>query len=57
MLAREWLIRLGAPTLAFAVFLGLWAAAAARIETSIGALPGPAQVYDAARSLLADHRA
>jgi nitrate/nitrite transport system permease protein len=53
--AREWLIRAGAPALAFAVFLGLWAAAAARIETSIGALPGPVQVFDAARGLLADH--
>ncbi len=55
--AREWLVRLGAPALAFAVFLALWAAAAARIETSIGALPGPVQVLDAARSLVADHRA
>jgi nitrate/nitrite transport system permease protein len=47
---------LGAPALAFALFLGLWSQAAARIETSIGALPGPVQVLGAARSLLAEHR-
>jgi nitrate/nitrite transport system permease protein len=54
---RRWLLNLGAPLLAFAAFLGLWSLAAARIETSIGALPGPAAVAGAASSLLAEHRA
>ncbi len=54
---RTWLIKLGAPLLAFALFLALWATAAARIQTSIGALPGPMQVVEAGRSLVADHRA
>jgi nitrate/nitrite transport system permease protein len=54
---RRWLLHLGAPVLAFVVFLALWSAAAARIETSIGAVPGPAQVVAAARSLWSEHRA
>jgi len=53
---RTLLRTFGAPALAFALFLGLWSQAAARIETSIGALPGPHHVFGAARSLLAEHR-
>ena len=54
---RGFLLHLGAPVLAFALFLGVWSLAAARIETSIGALPGPAAVVGAAGSLVAEHRA
>jgi nitrate/nitrite transport system permease protein len=54
---RALLRNLGAPALAFALFLALWSQAAARIETSIGALPGPVQVLGAARGLLDEHRA
>jgi nitrate/nitrite transport system permease protein len=54
---RRLLESVGAPLLAFAAFLLLWSAAAARIETSIGALPGPEQVARAAGSLFAEHRA
>jgi nitrate/nitrite transport system permease protein len=50
-------LSLGAPALAFLVFLLLWGQAAARIETPIGALPGPREVAAAAGSLLAEHRA
>jgi nitrate/nitrite transport system permease protein len=53
----SWLRRLGAPALAFALFVALWSVAAARIQTPIGALPGPASVISAARALLDDHRA
>src|SRR5262245_39578783 len=55
--ARQILLHAGAPVLAFALFLGLWSLAAARVDTSIGALPGPAQVAGAVGSLLAEHRA
>ena len=48
---------LGAPLIAFALFLLAWSALAARIETSIGAVPGPAQVAAAVRSLADEHRA
>jgi len=50
-------VSLGAPACAFLVFLLLWSQAAARIETPIGALPGPLSVLDAAGALLAEHGA
>jgi nitrate/nitrite transport system permease protein len=56
---REWVRRLllgaGVPVLALAVFLGLWAAVAPRIQTSLGAFPGPAQVFEQTGVLWADH--
>jgi nitrate/nitrite transport system permease protein len=50
-------LSLGAPALAFGVFVLLWSQAAARVETPIGALPGPASVLEAAGGLLAEHAA
>ena len=47
----------GLPALAFAIFLLAWSTAAARIETSIGAVPGPLAVWNAAGDLLSEHRA
>jgi nitrate/nitrite transport system permease protein len=55
--ARHWIRTLGPPLVAALLFVGLWSAAAARIETSIGRLPGPSQVASAASSLWAEHRA
>jgi nitrate/nitrite transport system permease protein len=54
---RERLLTLAAPAAAFVLFVGLWSLAASRVETSIGALPGPGQVLTAANSLVAEHRA
>ncbi len=54
---RQIALSLGAPAVAFALFLLAWGAVAARLETSIGAVPGPAQVVAAARGLAAEHRA
>jgi nitrate/nitrite transport system permease protein len=45
----------GIPIVAIAVFLGLWTVAADRIETKYGALPTPAQVWDQAGVLIAQH--
>jgi nitrate/nitrite transport system permease protein len=45
------------PLLAFLVFLGGWSIAASRIQTSIGSLPGPGEVFTAAGKLVAEHRA
>jgi nitrate/nitrite transport system permease protein len=42
------------PVLAIAVFLALWAWAAPRVQTSLGAVPGPAQVWEQAGVLHAD---
>jgi nitrate/nitrite transport system permease protein len=55
--ARELWHLLGVPLLAIAVFLAAWAELAPRIDTSLGAIPGPAAVWSEARSLLDDHRA
>lgn len=44
------------PLLAFGLFLALWSSAAARIETSLGQVPGPAQVWQQAQGLLEEHR-
>ena len=45
---------LGVPLAAIAGFLLLWAALAPTVQTSLGAIPGPAQVWNAATGLHAD---
>ena len=44
------------PLLAFALFLGVWSFSAARIDTSLGQLPGPADVWAQATNLMKEHR-
>jgi nitrate/nitrite transport system permease protein len=39
------------------VFLGLWSFSAARIETSLGQVPGPMEVWGQAANLVDEHRA
>ncbi len=51
-LARSLLI----PLAAIGLFLALWAGGASRVDTSLGQLPGPAQVWQAAGQLLAEHQ-
>lgn len=46
---------LGVPLLAIALFLSLWAVLAPKVETSLGTIPGPAQVWEQVESLHADH--
>lgn len=46
---------LGIPVLAVLCFLGLWATLAPRVQTSLGAIPGPGEVWDQAGALWADH--
>jgi nitrate/nitrite transport system permease protein len=55
--ARALLLALGVPLLAIALFLWLWSVSAARVQTSLGAVPGPAHVLVQARNLLDDHLA
>jgi len=45
------------PAVAIALFLVLWGASAARVQTSLGAVPGPLAVAAQARALLEDHLA
>lgn len=47
---------LGVPLLAIAVFLMLWGALAPRVQTSLGAIPGPVQVWEQVGNLTADHQ-
>ncbi|WP_116130832.1 ABC transporter permease [Tropicimonas sp. IMCC34043] len=52
--AREIWRLLGVPLVAIAAFLTLWAVLAPQVQTSLGAVPGPAQVWTEARGLHAD---
>ncbi len=58
---REQLIDLfkfiGLPLIAIAIFLLLWGGVAAQINTSLGTLPGPVQVFEQAQGLVAQHDA
>jgi nitrate/nitrite transport system permease protein len=45
---------LGVPLLAITIFLLAWGALAPKVQTSLGAVPGPAQVWEQAVSLNAD---
>ena len=45
---------LGVPLLAIFLFLGAWATLAPTVQTSLGAIPGPAQVWEQAINLNAD---
>ena len=46
---------MGVPIAAFILFLMVWDWSAARVETSLGAIPGPAAVWGQAQNLLDDH--
>jgi nitrate/nitrite transport system permease protein len=54
-LARSLFLAAGVPALALALFLAIWAALAPRIQTSLGAVPGPAQVIEQVQVLWKDH--
>ena len=46
---------LGLPMLGIAIFLFAWAQSAPLVQTSLGAIPGPAQVWAQAENLYEDH--
>ncbi|MEL7167247.1 MAG: ABC transporter permease [Pseudomonadota bacterium] len=48
---------LGVPILAISAFLMLWASLAPQVQTSLGAIPGPAQVWEQAVNLHEDAQA
>ncbi|MDH5786355.1 MAG: ABC transporter permease [Chromatiales bacterium] len=45
------------PLFAIIIFLGAWSTAAKNIQTSLGQLPGPVQVWDQAGTLWDEHKA
>ena len=52
---REMISSLAIPVTAFLLFLVLWGASAAQIETSLGTVPGPAKVWEQAVTLYDEH--
>ncbi|MBF6649360.1 ABC transporter permease [Methylobacter sp. BlB1] len=55
--ARElWLIA-GVPIIAFILFLGLWSFSASKVNTSLGAIPGPVAVWQEIGGLVEAHYA
>jgi len=53
--AKNMLLAAVAPLVAFLIFLFIWHAGAAQIHTSLGQVPGPAQVWSQAMGLLDEH--
>lgn len=53
--SRELWQQLGVPLVAIALFLGTWAYLAPKVQTSLGALPGPVQVWAQVKNLWDDH--
>ena len=53
--ARQLFLIMGVPIIAFALFLGLWSVSASKVNTSLGAIPGPAAVWHEAGGLLDEH--
>ncbi len=53
--AKEIWHGIGVPALAVVCFLLLWGALAPRVNTSLGAVPGPAEVWEQSKTLWADH--
>jgi nitrate/nitrite transport system permease protein len=54
--ARQIWRQLGIPVLAIAFFVAMWSQLAPRIDTSLGAVPGPVAVWGEAKNLVADHK-
>ena len=52
---RELWAQLGVPVVALLAFLALWGWIAPSVQTSLGAIPGPAQVWSETKTLYADH--
>ncbi|MGQ9365747.1 ABC transporter permease [Azospirillum sp. ST 5-10] len=55
--AKELWRLLGVPLVAILLFLAAWAQLAPQVQTSLGAVPGPAEVWEQTRVLWADHKA
>jgi nitrate/nitrite transport system permease protein len=54
---RAWGAEAGISLVAIALFLGVWAMAAAQIQTSLGRVPGPVEVFVQAGNLMQEHAA
>lgn len=52
---RQLFLIMGVPIISFILFLGLWSASASKVNTSLGAIPGPVAVWHEAGKLLEEH--
>jgi len=52
---RQLFLIMGVPIIAFTLFLGLWGFSASKVNTSLGAIPGPVAVWHEAGGLLDEH--
>lgn len=57
MNAKYLLNSFGVPMIGVLVFLMFWSALAPKVETSLGAVPGPAQVWEKFQDLVVEHKA
>ena len=53
--ARQLFLIMGVPIIAFILFLGLWSVSASKVNTSLGAIPGPVAVWHEAGGVLDKH--
>lgn len=54
---RQLFLIMGVPIIAILFFLGFWSFSVAKVNTSLGTIPGPSAVWDEAMGLLDEHRA
>ncbi len=54
---KKVLVSIGTPLMGIALFLFIWAALAPHVVTSLGAVPGPKQVYEQFTMLVDEHQA
>lgn len=54
---RQMFLIMGVPIIAFMLFLTLWGVSAAKVNTSLGAIPGPIQVWHEIGGLVEEHTA
>ncbi|WP_411726219.1 ABC transporter permease [Methyloglobulus sp.] len=57
MQIRQLFLVMGVPIIAILFFLGFWSFSAAKVNTSLGTIPGPSAVWDEAIGLLDEHHA
>lgn len=53
---RQLFLIMGVPIIAILFFLGFWSFSAAKVNTTLGTIPGPVAVWDEAMGLLDEHR-
>lgn len=57
VLMNKFMHKIAVPVLAIVIFLALWGTIASKIQTSLGQVPGPVQVWEQTVNLYAEHKA